>query len=145
MRRAVTFVVDASVALKWLVSEEGTAQAATLLAGRDALIAPDLIVAEVVNAAWRAVCAGSMSDVQHDRVAARLGAAFDEMVALGSLAPRAAVVSRSLDHPAYDCFYLALAEVRAARLVTADRRLLGRVAGTEWGRLATDLYALPAA
>lgn len=141
----MTFVVDASVALKWFVSEEGSTQAATLLAGLDALIAPDLIVAEVVNAAWRAVRAGGMSDVQHDRVAARLGAAFDELVPLGSLAPRAAVVSRSLDHPAYDCFYLALAETRAARLVTADRRLLGHVAGTQWERLATDLYAMSSA
>ena len=72
----MTLVVDASVAMKWFVSEEGSTEAATLLAGLDALIAPDLIVAEVVNAAWRAVRAGAMLDVQHDRVAARLGAAL---------------------------------------------------------------------
>lgn len=141
----MTLVVDASVALKWFVSEEGSTQAATLLAGLDSLIAPDLIVAEVVNAAWRAVRAGVMLDIQHDGVAARLGAAFDGLVPLAPLAPRAAVVSRLLDHPAYNCFYLALAEARAARLVTADRRLLGRVAGTPWARLTTDLYAMPSA
>lgn len=141
----MTLVVDASVALKWFVSEEGSTQAATLLAGLDALVAPDPIVAEVVNAAWRSVRAGTMLDIQHDRIAARLGAAFDELVPLSSLAPRAAAVSRLLEHPAYDCFYLALAEARAARLITADRRLLGRVAGTPWERLTTDLHAMPSA
>ena len=29
-----------------------------------------------------------------------------------------------LDHPAYDCVYLALARVRALRFVTADTRLV---------------------
>lgn len=54
----VTFVVDASVALKWFVSEQGVSQAAALLAGLDALIVPDLIVAEVVNAACSGVSPG---------------------------------------------------------------------------------------
>jgi predicted nucleic acid-binding protein len=36
----------------------------------------------------------------------------------------------ALDHPVHDCFYLALAEVEAGQLVTVDRRLLAKVAGT---------------
>jgi predicted nucleic acid-binding protein len=46
----VIIVVDAGIALKWFIEEEGTAQAAALLIGQDMLIAPDLIVAEVANA-----------------------------------------------------------------------------------------------
>ena len=49
----MTVVIDASVALKWFVEEQGTEQAAALLAGQDLLIAPDLIVAEVANAGWK--------------------------------------------------------------------------------------------
>ena len=53
-------VIDASVALKWFVEEDGTQQAAAILDGTELLIAPDLIVAEVCNAGWRAVRAGTM-------------------------------------------------------------------------------------
>ena len=56
----MTVVIDASVALKWFVEEQGTDQAAALLAGNDLLIAPDLIVAEVANAGWKAVRTGTM-------------------------------------------------------------------------------------
>ena len=43
-------VVDASVAVKWLVEEPGSAEARELLAGEDSLLAPDLLVPEVCNA-----------------------------------------------------------------------------------------------
>ncbi|HEX5328331.1 MAG TPA: type II toxin-antitoxin system VapC family toxin, partial [Acetobacteraceae bacterium] len=62
----------------------------------------------------------------------RLAAAFDELVPIAPLASRAVAICRMLDHPAYDCFYLALSELRNATLVTADRRLVQRVKGTEW-------------
>jgi predicted nucleic acid-binding protein len=52
-------------------------------------------------------------------------------------------ISRALDHPVYDCFYLALAEDRHATLVTADGRLLNRLQDTQWAPLAVDLHTLP--
>lgn len=139
----MTLVVDASVALKWFVEEDGSPRAVGLLEGPDWLIAPDLIVAEVCNAGWRAVRAGTMLPGQHDHAAARLAIVFDELLPLAPLAGRAATLSRALDYPAYDCFYLALAEQRNARLVTADDRLQRRVAGTPWAAHIVSLRALP--
>lgn len=140
----MTTVIDASVALKWFIEEGGSEQAAALVAGSELLIAPDLIIAEVCNAAWKAVRAGTMLPAQQDYAATRLPAVLDELVPLSSLAERAAEMSRILDHPAYDCFYLALAERRDAKLVTADRRLLGRVKSTEWEGLLMNLRNQPA-
>ena len=140
----MTFVIDACVALKWFVEEAGSAQAAALLTGPDLLIAPDLIVAEVANAGLKAVRAGTMLPAQHDHAAARLPLAFDDLAPLAALAQRAAALSRLLDHPAYDCFYLALAEERAATLVTADQRFLDRLAGTPWEGIAVNLRSMTA-
>ncbi len=137
----MTLVIDASVAFQWFVEEAGSAAAAALLALPDLLIAPDLIVAEVCNTGWKAVRAGTMLPDQHDDVASRLAAVIDEFVPLAPLARRAVAVSRALDHPVYDCFYLALSELRDATLVTADRRLLQRVKGTAWSTRTKDLGA----
>jgi predicted nucleic acid-binding protein len=139
----MTLVVDASAALKWFIEEDGSAHAAVLLMAPELLIAPDLIVAEVCNAAWKAVRAGTMLPEQQDHAASRLAAAFDELVPMAALARRAAELSRTLDHPAYDCFYLALSEQRDAKLITADRKLLLRVEATEWKALVADLRSLP--
>ncbi len=132
-------VVDASVALKWFVEEEGSEDATELLVTGGLLIAPDLIVAEVCNAAWKAVMSGTMAPEQQDHAASRLPAIFDELAAMAPLAPRAVEISRRLGHSVHDCFYLALSERRDAALVTADRGLLRRASGTEWERRTIGL------
>jgi predicted nucleic acid-binding protein len=137
----MTFVIDASVALKWFIEEDGSAEATAFLNATDSLIAPDLIVVEVCNAAWKALRSGTISGEQQDYAASRLPELFDELVPLATLAPRAVAISRALDHPVYDCFHLALAEQRGAALITADRRLLRRLHGTELATHAQDLRA----
>jgi len=68
--------------------------------------------------------------------------AFDELVPLAGLSRRAAAIALALDHPVYDCFYLALAEARDAPMVTADRRLLRRVAEKHWAMQLIDLRSI---
>jgi predicted nucleic acid-binding protein len=135
----LTLVVDASVALKWFLQEEGSDSAAALLDRDDLLIAPDLIVAEVCNAGWKAVRAGMALPQQLEVAATRLPVVLDEVVPLAGLAADAVVAATSLDHPVYDCFYLVLAGQRDARLVTADLRLLRRVVNTPWAQRVVGL------
>ena len=49
-----TFVIDASIAVKWVVDEDGTPEALTLRQ-RAKLIAPELLVAECANILWKKV------------------------------------------------------------------------------------------
>jgi predicted nucleic acid-binding protein len=55
------------------------------------------------------------------------------------LSSRALALAREVDHPVYDCLYLALAELKETRVVTADRRLLGKLEGTPYRELVRPL------
>jgi len=133
-------VVDASVALKWFLIEPGDAEAVRL-ANKGNLIAPELLLAEVCNAVWKAVRQGRLSEFQATHIAQVLPTYFDALIPLRQLAERATEIALALNHPVYDCFYVALAEQAASKLVTADRRLLERTQGTPWAPLLQNLYA----
>jgi predicted nucleic acid-binding protein len=135
----VTLVVDASVACKWFLAETDADHAEALLAGGSLLLAPDLIVAEVCNVACLKLRRREIAADQAAAIVDGLPDLLDELVPSAQLAPRAFAIASALSHSAYDCFYLALAELRGMRLVTADQRLVGRLAKTPWAPLVTSL------
>lgn len=123
-----TLVVDASIAIKWVVEEEGTAQALSLL--RQAkLTAPELLVAECANVLWKKVRRRELSTDEALMAAQLLQASPVELVPTRSLLAAATRLAIELDHPAYDCLYLALAIENDCRFVTADQRFLLKVGG----------------
>jgi predicted nucleic acid-binding protein len=131
-------VVDASVAIKWFNAEHDS-PLAELVPLADALTAPELLVAELCNVCWKLFRRKLLYAQQVDAIPAAIPRYVDFLHPLEALGPRAVTIARALDHPAYDCFYLALAEREHAELVTADRRLLARVAGTPWAAHVRDL------
>lgn len=118
-------VIDASVAIKWVIDEPGTAHALALRQHR--LGAPDLLVAECANILWKKVRRGELSDQEATTAAALLCGADILLEPMSALMEQAVQLALRLGHPAYDCFYLALAEVTDAPLVTADEALVRRV------------------
>ncbi len=116
-------VVDASVAVKWLVREEGSDQAAILLSDDHRLHAPQLIYAEVANALRTLQARGRLSDEQVREAVSALGRApIDVSCPMKDLMAAATRMASDLQHPAYDCFYLALALREQWPVVTADKR-----------------------
>jgi predicted nucleic acid-binding protein len=134
-------VVDASVVVKWLLPEAHSGAATTLR--QHAWAAPDLLAAEVGNVLWRKHRRGEISAEE----AAFAALALERSgIDLRPCAPRlrdAVRVATELDHPVYDCFYLVLACELGAQLVTADQRLLARLAAS--GRPALAALARPLA
>ena len=132
-------VVDASVAVKWLVAEEDSDAADRLLAGGDDLHAPRLMASEIANALWRKARMGEIGSGR----AGILMAAVSEMPVHWSsdeaLCADAVRLAVALDRPVYDCVYLALAHRVDARLVTADVRFANALATTEHGGTVTTL------
>ena len=135
-------VVDASVALKWMVEEEGSAAAAALL--DRPLHAPDLLVPECVNALWKKVRRDEVDAAELQMFERALSTMEITLHATRSFAARALQLAVTLNHAGYDCFYLALAERLKVPFVTADRRLQTKLFGSEdtgLGRLVLPLDA----
>ena len=129
-----SLVIDASVAVKWVVEEEGTKEA---LALRDqALAAPDLLIAECANILWKKVRRNELSEQEAVFAAGLLARADIELMAMRPYLEAAVRIAVALDHPAYDCIYIALAEAEGLRFVTADMSLLRKVR-----RQASERYA----
>jgi predicted nucleic acid-binding protein len=135
----LTLVIDASVACKWFIAETLSDHAEALLLNPSARIAPDLIVPEVCNLARTKLRHGEITPEQATVMVDELPELLDELVPCAQLAARALAIARAVDHAAYDCFYVALAEARDARLVTADRGLRSKLAATRWAGLLVGL------
>ena len=120
-------VLDASVAVRWVVPERGSDEAAALLDEPRAWLAPRLLMTEVASALRRKVArreltapvaAGALHaiiDAVHDGV---IRLADDEDIVSGALA-----LALAVDRKLPDCMYLALAEREGAALATADKAL----------------------
>lgn len=121
----MTVVVDASVAVKWVVSEADSELAATL---RDRLmLAPPLWLVECAAALARREKAGELSSEGVD-------AALDLLRAFpvvgsehSSDLPAALRLAARLRHPLYDCLYLAVARREGCKLITADAEFVRAV------------------
>lgn len=124
------YVVDASVVVKWFVTEELSGEAAALLERGATLVAPELVFAEVSNALWAMRRRGEIGAADFDDATDALRAApFAIPHPMRRLAAAAARLAVDLDHPVYDCFYLALAVLEQYPVVTADRRFHDKVRG----------------
>src|SRR5438874_13167667 len=124
-------VVDASVAVKWGISEVDSEAAGELLRTDHELIAPELLGVEVANALWSNWRRQLIDGGQMDGFLARLPQLIETFVPDSTLIGDAAVLSRSIGHPIFDCMYLALARLAGAYLVTFDDRFFeaARVSG----------------
>lgn len=119
-------VVDASVGIKWVANETHTDLARSLATCR--LLAPELFPIECANILWKKVRVRDLTrrDALSNLDLLRLAPVA--IVSTRELMPQALELALELQHPVYDCVYLALAIRQGAPLVTADQRLVTAVA-----------------
>lgn len=125
-------VLDASVALRWYLSDEQHGNRAleylTRYLSRELdIIGPSLLEFEVANAL---VIAQKRKRIEEDKITlamqgfSNLGLGLRPVTALF---PRILYFSRSFSRSAYDASYLAIAEDAGADLITADAGLFNAV------------------
>jgi predicted nucleic acid-binding protein len=136
-------VIDASVAIKWVIDEPFSGQAASLLAGW-AMCAPAHWQAEAANALWAQVARGSWLAEEAVERLATLAEAPVEPVPLAKLLDRALDLAIALHSTVYDSLYVALAESRGIPLISDDRKLLRKMrANPVLAALAQHIGDLP--
>ena len=124
------YVVDASVAAKWLLPEQHSARAELLLANGTSLSAPDLLYSEVANVLWKRVLRGEVTEESADAGLALLLQIEIDITPAREIIAEAFAITCRFERTVYDAVYLALALEEDAVLVTSDQRLCNAVRGT---------------
>jgi predicted nucleic acid-binding protein len=124
-------VLDASVAVKWVLREEHGSKARRILS-TSRLLAPHLLWAEVGNTLWKRHRRREASGEEVQRMLAEVRRLPVATFAHWPLLPKALDLAITLDQTVYDCLYLALAEARRSIMLTADRRFHDAVSSSIW-------------
>ncbi len=126
-------VVDSCVVIKWLVAEPGSEAAKQLLgpygAGHLEFLAPDFIYAKLGNILWKKVRRQTITIEEAERAPAVLRQLRLQLVASADLINEAMRIGMAHDQSPYDCLYVALSRRAGCPLVTADEKLVRKVAG----------------
>jgi predicted nucleic acid-binding protein len=120
-------VLDASLAVKIFVDEEGSEQARRLAASGARFAAPEFVMAEIASVFLKRLRRGELRRTYAEAALSRARGVFDELVSTHLLTARAFEIAADHGASAYDAHYVALAEARGWPLATADLRLVTRL------------------
>lgn len=116
------FVVDASVGIKWVLSEVHSEAALRLLDDDHELLVPDFFFPEIGNILWKRIRRGEMTlELAQNDLSVLMGGDLQICPSL-SLMPMALEIAARVDQAVYDCVYLVLAVTNSCQMVTADER-----------------------
>ncbi len=117
-------VLDASAAVEIALNRGSAAALAALLDESEEILAPDLLVPEVVNAIWKEHQLGGLGLIICEEALAVFLDFVDTLVSSRELYREALALSRAQrSRAAYDMFYVALAQREDAVLLTLDGTL----------------------
>ena len=118
-------VIDASALLRLMTAQPEAEALEQQLTAASLVIAPALLLTEVANVLWKLQRAKALPDGADPQDLLRTAAELvDHLEPDRSLQAEALALAIRLNHPVYDCLYLALARREAATLVSCDQRLL---------------------
>ena len=130
-------VVDASVGIKLFVREEWTDLVEQVFAGLSQeppirLYVPDLFYIECANILWKYVSRFNYAAEEARNDLDDLRQLNLDIITTDSLLARAFDLAVNHDLTVYDACYVALADVLALPLLTADKRLVNNMKGTTY-------------
>lgn len=125
------YVLDSSVALKWVLAEANADKAIALRDNfrnqLDELYSPDFFLAECGHALFRAQRRRLIGTGKASLLLTAIAIDCPALHSSLALIPRAAVICQQLGTAFYDALYISLAESESCILVTADSKLVRNV------------------
>lgn len=118
-----TYVLDASAAIRVITGDPVASQWLDPLEHAPLVLAPELMLSEVANTLWTLQRSGNLNRLDPQALLVDARDLVDQIEPDRHLQVEALALACHLDHPVYDCLYLALARREAALLLTADQRL----------------------
>ena len=134
-------VIDASVAIKWVV-DEADSDAAVAVLESCSPVSPDLLIAECANILWKKARRGELRADEAITASRILQQGNIEILPTRHLMHTATRLAIELDHAAYDCIYLSLAMEHGWPFVTADDRLRRKLAQSSGGRFQGKVLSM---
>jgi predicted nucleic acid-binding protein len=137
------WVFDASVAIKWFVPENYSAEARRWRLVPGDGHAPAFFELEFANILWKKVRRAEITRKDADDVLAQLPAIPLLRHSDGPLLLSSFDLADRTGRTVYDCMYLALAVQLGATLVTADDRFVNSLATTAWAASIRRVQDVP--
>lgn len=120
---ALACVLDASAAVRLILADPAAADLAERVGGAALVLAPELMLTELANTLWKLERADRLNGLDPQELLAEARELVDRLEPDRHLQAEALALACHLNHPVYDCLYLALARREAASLISSDRRL----------------------
>jgi predicted nucleic acid-binding protein len=120
---ALACVLDASAAVRLILADPAAADLVERVGGAALVLAPELMLTELANTLWKLQRAGRLNELDPQELLAEARELVDRLEPDRHLQAEALALACHLNHPVYDCLYLALARREAASLISSDRRL----------------------
>ncbi len=118
-------VIDASAMLRLVTAQAEAPEIERKLMDPALVLAPSLMLTEVVNVIWKLSRASALpAGVDPQELLRSAAELVDHLEPDRHLQAEALALAIRLNHPVYDCLYLALARREAATVLSCDQRLL---------------------
>lgn len=135
----MTLVVDASLAVKWVMPEEGQEAAQALLSREADWVAPDFLLIEIGNVLRTKLMRRQIDQPQLRSGFALVKASVRRFIPDRGLIERAFEMAVECGHTVYDCMYLSCAEQENTQVATADTRFINKLRTSSFSRLVRPL------
>ncbi len=141
----MNLVIDASVIIKAFVPEILSDKAEEVMTrvadGEILLMAPDLLYAETGNILWKKHRLHELTVAEVDEIVDAISSLPIKIEASRPVMPLAVTIAIHSGITVYDAMYVTVARIYEKKLITADKKLVDRLATTEFSKYVQWLGA----